>query len=51
MLAVQNGNADVVRLLLEAGASTEARDIVSIRDIYMHMCVCVLYSFIIVYDK
>ena len=42
MLAVQNGNADVVRLLLEAGASTEARDIVSNR-ISICTCVCVCY--------
>ena len=50
MLAVQNGNADVVRLLLEAGALTEARDIVSKR-ISICTCVNVLYSAIIVYDK
>ena len=47
MLAVQNGNADVVRLLLEAGALTEARDIVSNRiSICTCVCVCVFVIFL-----
>ena len=42
ILAASNGNADVVRLLLEAGASTEARDNVSNRiSICTCVCVCV----------
>ena len=41
MLAAYNGNVDVVTVLLEAGASIEAKDNVSKRNIYMHMCVCV----------
>ena len=40
ILAASNGNADTVRLLLEAGASTEARDNVSER-IFICTCVCV----------
>ena len=38
--AAHNGNADTVKLLLEAGASTEAKDIVSER-ISICTCVCV----------
>ena len=41
ILAASNGNADTVRLLLEAGASTEAKDIVSERIfICTFVCVC-----------
>ena len=47
--AASSGNADVVKLLLEAGALTEAKSNVSER-ISICTCVCVLYSFIIVYD-
>ena len=38
MLAAQRNKADVVRLLLEAGASTEAKDFVSKR---ISICTCV----------
>ena len=41
MYAARNGTADTVRVLLEAGASIEAKDTVSKRNIYMHMCMCV----------
>ena len=40
MRAALNGNADVVKVLLVAGASTEAKDIVSKR-IFICTCVCV----------
>ena len=36
--AASNGNADTVKLLLEAGASIEAKDIVSER---ISICTCV----------
>ena len=42
MMAAQNGRADVVKLLLEAGASIEAKDTVSKR-ISICTCVCVCY--------
>ena len=38
MLAASNGNADTVKLLLEAGASTEAESNVSKR---ISICTCV----------
>ena len=47
MLAAENGNADIIKVLLEAGASIEAKDKVSKRNIYMHMCVCVLVCYIL----
>ena len=40
MLAAQNGKADVIKVLLEAGASIEAKDNVSKR-ISICTCVCV----------
>ena len=48
MLAARNGYADVIKLLLEAGASTEAKDNVSKRiSIYtcvcVYVCVCVIF--------
>ena len=44
MLAAKYGKADVVKLLLEAGASTEAKDKVSKRiSICTCVCVCVCY--------
>ena len=51
MWAAQYGHADTVKLLLEAGASIEAKGPVSKR-ISICTCVCVrlLYSSIIVYD-
>ena len=56
MWAAREGTADIIRVLLEAGASIEAKTTVS--NIYMLstcvcvcVCVCVLYSAIIVYDK
>ena len=57
MLAADNGSADIVSLLLAAGADIEAKDIVSKRisiclaHVCICVCVCVLYSSIIVYDK
>ena len=51
MWAASEGKADAVRVLLEAGASIEAKDNVSKRiSICTCVCVCVLYSSIIVYD-
>ena len=40
MLAAANGHTDAIKVLLEAGASTEAKDIVSKR-ISICTCVCV----------
>ena len=55
MLAAYNGNADIVSLLLAAGADIEARNSVSKRIsicvAHVCVCVCVLYSSILVYDK
>ena len=58
MCAAWNGNADTVRLLIDAGAAIEAGDNVSKRiSICTCVCVCVcvcpcaLYSCVIVYDK
>ena len=53
MCAAAHGHSDIIKLLLEAGASTEAKDDVSKRiSICTCVCVrvCVLYSSIIVYD-
>ena len=49
--AARNGHSDTVRVLIEAGASPEAKNTVSKR-ISICTCVCVrlLYSYIIVYD-
>ena len=50
ILAASNGNADVVRLLLEAGASTEAKDTVSKRISIctcVYVCVCVYVCYIL----
>ena len=42
MRAASYGNADVIKVLLEAGASTEAKDDVSKRiSICTCVCVCV----------
>ena len=44
MWAASNGKADIIRLLLEAGASTEAKGCVSKRiSICSCVCVCVCY--------
>ena len=48
MLAAVNGHADVVKLLLGAGASIEAKDTVSKRIsictcVFVCVCVCVCY--------
>ena len=56
MLAAWYGHSDIVKLLLKAGASTEAKDTVSKRiSICTCVCVCVcvivFYSSIIVYDS
>ena len=45
MLAAYNGHSDTIKLLLEAGASIEAKDNVSKRNIHLHMCVCVCVIF------
>ena len=48
MWAAANGKADIVKLLLEAGASTEAKDIVSKRiSICTCVCVCVCVCYIL----
>ena len=48
--AARDGKADTIKLLLEAGASTEAKDTVSKRIsictcvyVYVCMCVCVIF--------
>ena len=54
MWTARYGTADTVKVLLEAGASTEAEDNVSKRISIctcVCVCVCVLYSCIIVCDK
>ena len=52
MWAAREGTADIVRVLLEAGASIEAKDTVSKRiSIYTCVCVCVIFFHRIVYDK
>ena len=55
MQAAYNGKADIVSLLLAAGADIEAKNSVSkrISICLAHVCVCVraLYSSIIVYDQ
>ena len=46
MLAAYNGHADTVRVLLEAGASIDAKDSVSKRifiSIFVCVCVCMCY--------
>ena len=44
MYAAQNGHTDVIKLLLEAGASIEAKDKVSKRiSICTCVCVCVIF--------
>ena len=49
MWAAQYGHADTVKLLLEAGASIEAKDNVSKR-ISICTCVCVIFLDHSVYD-
>ena len=49
MLAAANGNADTIKLLLEAGASIEAKSTVSKR-ISICTCVCVIFLDHSVYD-
>ena len=53
MWAANYGKADVIKVLLEAGADIEAKDNVSKRIsictcVFVCVCVCVLYSCIIV---
>ena len=44
MLAASNGKSDVIKLLLEAGASIEAKTTVSKRiSICTCVCVCVIF--------
>ena len=54
MWAAYNGHAEVTKVLIEAGASIEAKDTVSkIISIFSYMCVCVCgegYSSIIPHD-
>ena len=38
--AAERGHSDVIRLLLEAGASIEAKTTVSKEYPYAHVCVC-----------
>ena len=49
MKAASNGKADVIKLLLEAGASIEAKDNVSkrISTCLAHMCVCLCVCYIL----
>ena len=43
-MAALNGKADVIKVLIEAGASIEAKDIVSKRiSICTCVCVCVIF--------
>ena len=52
--AALNGKADTVKVLLEAGASIEAKDNVSKRRSIcacVSVCLCVIFFSIIVYDK
>ena len=54
ILAAEKGHTDIIKLLLEAGASIEAKSTVSKRiSICTCVCVCecVLCSCIMVYDK
>ena len=49
MLAAQNGHSDVIKVLLEAGASIEAKDKVSKRIFIctcVRVCVCVCVIFL-----
>ena len=53
ILASRYDHSDTVKVLLAAGASIEAKDIVSKRISIctcVCVCVCVLCSYIIVYD-
>ena len=44
MFAADNGKADIIKVLLEAGAAIEAKDTVSKRiSISTCVCVCVCY--------
>ena len=44
MLAAEKGHADIIRILLEAGASIEAKSTVSKRiSICTCVCVCVVF--------
>ena len=48
MLAAYNGKADIVRLLLAAGADIDAKGSVSKRiSICLHVCVCVCVCYIL----
>ena len=48
MLAARNGNADVIKLLIEAGASIEAKGLVSKRiSICTCVCLCVCVCYIL----
>ena len=56
MLAARHGIADNVKLLLEAGASIEAKNNVSKRIsictcVCVYVCVCVIFLHHSVYDK
>ena len=44
MKAAKNGHADIIKVLLDAGADTEAKDDVSKRiSICTYVCVCVIF--------
>ena len=48
MYAAYNGNVDIIKLLLDAGAAIEAKDDVSKRiSIYTCVCVCVCFCYIL----
>ena len=48
MMAASMGDADIIKLLLEAGASIEAKDTVSKRiSICTCVCVCVCVCYIL----
>ena len=52
LLAAEFGRADIVRLLLEAGADIEAKDKVSKRiSITISTCVCVCVCFIFLHHS
>ena len=51
MLAAKNGNADIIKVLIDAGADIEAKDNVSKRIsictcVFVYVCVCVCVMFL-----
>ena len=48
MLAAKNGNADIIKVLIDAGADIEAKDNVSKRiSICTCVCVCVCVCYVL----